>query len=258
MGMPLINPAEFLTFVLVLIRISMILFLAPIFGSAVVPAQIKIALALVLAFVLTPIVQIDVTVYPETMIGFVPLLLGEIFLGLVLAMLVRLILEGVQFAGQFIGFQMGFAIVNVIDPQSGAQMSVLAQFAYILALLVFLAANGHHIIIKALADSFELAPPGLIQKPMIVLREVLQAVSGMFVIAVKIAAPTLGVLFCAKVAMGIVSKTVPQMNVLFVGMPLYIVVGLFIFGLSITFMVPILGRAVADVNRTIFNLLKAM
>ncbi|MEW5723323.1 MAG: flagellar biosynthetic protein FliR, partial [Thermodesulfobacteriota bacterium] len=169
-----------------------------------------------------------------------------------------LILEGVQLAGQCLGYQMGFAVANVIDPQSGAQASVLSQFSYILALIVFLSVNGHYVVLKALRESFELVPPGRLDLAPLVLSEVSRGMSQMFIIAVKIGAPALAVLFCTQVSMGIVAKSVPQMNVLFVGMPLYIVVGLFVFGLSLSFIAPILGQALLQADRTISALLRAM
>lgn len=258
MNAPIINPVEFITFALVLLRVSVLLLLAPIFGSALLPPQVKIALALVTALMLTPVVQIDVSAFPDTVFGYAPLVLNEVLVGLIVSLLIRLIFEGVKYAGQFIGFQMGFAIANVIDPQSGAQTSVLAQFAYILALLAFLGINGHHIVIRALNESFQSAPPGFVVVNPTAFTAVIDATAQLFIIAIKIGGPALVVLFCAKVCMGIISKVVPQMNVLFVGMPLYIIIGLFIFGLSINFMIPILGRALTETDRTITNLLGAM
>jgi len=258
MNPPVFSTTEFMTFLLILIRVSIILFLAPIFGSLIIPPQVKAALALVLSLVLTTVLRVDVSGFPVDLFSFIPLLLSEIFLGLSLTLLVKLVLEGAQIAGQYLGFQMGFAIVNVVDPQTGNQASVLSQFAYVLALIVFLSLNGHYLIIKGLVESFEMVPPGQAVFSSGVFTRVSAAVSGMFVIAVKIAAPAVAVLFFTKVAMGIVAKTVPQMNVLFVGMPLYIVIGLFVFGLSLNFFVPILSRAIAGLDGSFLGLLRAL
>lgn len=255
---PNLNPAEFAAFALILLRVSVLVFLAPIFGSELVPNQIKVALALVFALILTPMVKVNPELFPTTMWGFIPLILGELFMGLAISLILRLILEGVQLAGQYIGFQMGFAIVNVIDPQTGTQSSVLSQFAYILALVIFLAVNGHYIVIRALMQSFELVPVGQPLLNTIVFNNVSNAMAQMFVIAIKIGAPALVVLFGVKVAMGIVAKTVPQLNVLFVGMPLYIIVGMLVFGFSLEFFTTLLGRAVAQAGDVITLVLKAM
>jgi flagellar biosynthetic protein FliR len=257
MNPPLINPAEILTFILVLIRVSMILFLAPIFGSPIVPAQVKIALALTTALLVVNLIDVDLSAYPVEAFSYVPIVLKELLIGLTIALMLRLVLEGVQFAGQFLGFQMGFAIVNVIDPQSGGQASVIAQFAYMLATLIFLLANGHHVIINAFVESFQITPPGALSMSGEAMRHISAAAGRLFVIAVKIAAPAMVVLFLAKVSMGIIAKVVPQMNILFVGMPMYIIIGLFIFGLSLRMFVPILGRYTAEANIGIFQILRA-
>ncbi|MEW6266649.1 MAG: flagellar biosynthetic protein FliR [Thermodesulfobacteriota bacterium] len=256
--LPEINPAEFTAFLLVLVRVSILVFLVPVLGSELVPAQVKAALALVLALILTPVVGLDREAMPRTLIELAPLVLIEVFMGLALSLLIRLVLEGVQLAGQYIGYQMGLAIVNVIDPQTGTQSSVISELAYMLALLIFLALNGHHIIFKALVESFELVRPGRAAFGQTVYALVSRGAADMFVIAVKIGAPAMAVLFFAQVSMGIVAKSVPQLNILFVGMPLYICVGLFFFGLALFFFTPILMRVLAALNVSIMTLLKAM
>lgn len=258
MSLPLFSPAEFMSFVLILIRVSIILFLVPIFGSILIPAQIKIALALVLSLVLSTTLKVEVGAFPTEVIGFVPLVLGEVVMGLALSLLIRTIFAGVQIAGQYIGYQMGFAVANVMDPQTGEQVSILAEFSYLLALVVFLAVNGHYIIIKGLAESFNLVPPGRLSLSPVVFDQISGAAAQMFVIGVKIGAPAMAVLFFIKVSMGIVAKSVPQMNVLFVGLPLYILVGLFIFGLSLNFFVPVLARFFRETDLAVLTLLRSL
>ncbi|MFH1139703.1 MAG: flagellar biosynthetic protein FliR [Pseudomonadota bacterium] len=255
---PSIDPAQFIAFCLILLRVSTILFLMPIFGSNLVPNEIKMAFALILSLALLPVVKVNVDVFPTVLGGFIPLVLGELFMGLTLGMMARAVLESVQLAGQYIGFQMGFAIANVIDPQSGAQASVISQLAYIMATLIFLALNGHHFILTALVESFELAPAGSPLPNPIVFDTAVQSLANLFIIAIKIGAPTLALLFFAKVAMGIVSKTVPQLNVLFVGMPLDIVLGLFLFGISLSFFVAVFGQALSGLEKDIGTVLRAM
>lgn len=258
MEFPVFNPHEIALFLLILVRTSVLVFFAPIFGSDLVPAQAKAALALVLSLILTPVVKFQGAELPTDTVALVPLMLVELFMGLSISILIRLILEGVQLAGQYVGYQMGFAIVNVIDPQTGAQSSVISEFAYILALIVFLSVDGHHIILKALVESFELVPPGRLALNPAIMGEVIRGVTQMFIIAIKIGAPALAVLFFTQVSMGIVAKAAPQVNILFVGMPLYIIVGLVVFGLSFTFFIPLISRAVGYVNAAVMNVLRAM
>jgi flagellar biosynthetic protein FliR len=255
---PLIPPEELAAFLLILIRVSAILFLAPIFGGDLVPSQVKAALALVLTFVLVGVVPVPANALPEDVFGVVQLLVSELFLALTLGLILRLLLEAVQLAGQYIGYDMGFAIVNVVNPQTGTQASVMSQFVYILALVVFLSVNGHYLVIQALVQSFELVPPGRPIHSALAFHEMNQAVTRMFVIAVQLGAPVMVVMFAVKAAMGILAKTVPQLNVLFVGMPLYIIVGAILMGLSLNFFVPLFSRALLGYQGHLFESLKTM
>jgi flagellar biosynthetic protein FliR len=182
---------------------------------------------------------------------------AELLLGLVLGLSVRLILTGFEMAGQFMGFQMGFTIVNVVDPQSGSQTSIMAQFSYILAILIFLMANGHHYLIQALARSFELVPPGGFVPHAEVFAKLAKLSSHMFTVALKIAAPVMSSLLLATIALGIVSKTVPQMNILIVGFPLNIGIGLVLLGFSMSTVVPYVVRLFGQLLPVMERLMQA-
>jgi flagellar biosynthetic protein FliR len=256
LGAPVINADEFAAFVLVLLRLSMVVAFAPILGSASIITEAKIAIALTLTFVVAPAVGFDASLMPMSWFGFAWLALGELVAGLAMAFMVRLVLETAYLAGEYLSFQMGMTMANVIDPQNGGQVSVISTLVYIVFTLLLLYANGHLIIIKALVDSFQAAPPGLmiLWEPL-TFTELLQAVSRMYVLAVKIAAPVVGLLFCAKVSFGIVAKAVPQMQVLFVGMPLYILAGLILTGLSMDFWPRLVGQALFEAQLALGRLL---
>ncbi len=228
-------------FIFVLLRVSIILFLLPIFGSVNLPTVWKAAFALLLALLLSQVVPRQPLAIASGL-EMAVLLGAELLLGLVLGLSVRLILTSFQMAGQFIGFQMGFTIVNVVDPQSGSQTSILAQFSYILAILIFLMINGHHYLIQALVRSFELVPPGGFVVNPGVFTKLAKLSSHMFTVALKIAAPVMSALLLATIALGIVSKTVPQMNILIVGFPLNIGIGLLLLGFSMSTVVPYVIR----------------
>ena len=255
---PIINQQEFVTFCLVLVRVSMILMFAPIFGSETVPTQVKIVLILALTFAVSRIVRVDPEVFPKDPFAFIPLIVSELLIGLTIALLVRLVLEAVQYAGELIGYEMGFSIANAVDPSSGLQASVVSQIGYIVALLVFLSANGHHLIIQVLVNSFSISPVGAHISPDPALIGLITRLEEFFILAIKLAAPSMAILFFSKVAMGIVAKTVPQMNILFVGMPLYIIIGLFMFGISFPFFTPLIGREIAALRHLIPRLLGAL
>ncbi|MDR0354892.1 MAG: flagellar biosynthetic protein FliR [Deltaproteobacteria bacterium] len=256
MGAPVINASEFAAFVLVLLRLSMVVAFAPIIGSPNIVTEAKVALALTLSFVIAPLVAYDADLMPMTWFGFAWLAIGELIMGLTLAFMVRLVLETANLAGEYLSFQMSMTMVNLMDPQSGAQVPVVSRLVYIIFIFIFLIANGHLVVIKALVDSFDLVPPGL----MLIWRpesftEIIQAIGRMYILAVKIAAPVVGLLFCTKVSFGIVAKAVPQMQVLFVGMPLYILAGLALMGVSMDFWPRLVGQNLFEAQEAIKRLL---
>jgi flagellar biosynthetic protein FliR len=247
LGAPIINATEFAGFVLVLLRISMIVALAPVIGSPDIVTELKVAIALMLTFVVAPLVSFDASMMPMHLFGFLFLAMGELILGALMALMVRLILETANMAGEYLSFQMGMTMVNLMDPQSGTQLPVVSRLVYIVFVLVFVYANGHMIVIKAVVDSFSVAPPGYVYLwgPEL-FSEAMLAVGRMYVLAVQIAAPVVALLFCTKVSFGIVAKAVPQMQVLFVGMPLFILAGLAILGISMDFWPRLVGQGMVE------------
>lgn len=156
----LIDPIRFRTFMLVLARVSVFLFLFPIFSSSAFPNQLKIGLALVLALLFYTVVPVDPARFPRDILTFGLMLGAEILVGFTLGLCLRIFFAGVQMAGELIGFQVGFSMINVMDPQSGENVSIMDQIGYWVCLIIFLVLNGHHIIIMSMIDSFELVPVG--------------------------------------------------------------------------------------------------
>lgn len=226
------NPEQFKAFFLVLIRVSVVLFLFPIFGSNIVPVFVKAGLSLALSLLFFPIVYIDLSLFPKTALEFLIVVASELMIGMALGLTIRLFFAGVQLAGKLIGFQMGFAIINVMDPQSGTQVSIIDQIGYWVVLLVFLGLNGHHLMISALGESFHLVNIGVITlKPGFY--STLQSIAAdLFVISIKIGSPAIAALLFVSAAFGISAKFAPQMNILIAAFPVKIIVGLIFFGIS--------------------------
>ena len=229
----MIDPVQFRTYMLVLLRISIVLFMFPIFSSNVFPVTLKIGLAMVMSLVFYSVVQVDLARFPLDIISTSLLMLAEAMIGLTLGLCLRIFLGSVQLAGQVIGFQMGFAMINVIDPQSGANVSIMDQLGYWVCVVVFLLLNGHHIIISAVIDSFHLVPVGVFVMQKVILAKMVALAGGLFLIAIKIGAPVIAALILVSAGFGLVSKFSPQMNVMIVAFPLKIIVGLFLFGLCL-------------------------
>jgi flagellar biosynthetic protein FliR len=251
----IIDPVQFRTYLLVLLRVSIFLFMFPIFSSAVFPATLKIGLALVISLAFYSVVPVDLSRFPMDVISTGLLIMGEVMVGLTLGICLRIFFGAVQLAGQVIGFQMGFAMINVVDPQSGANVSIMDQIGYWVCVTVFLILNGHHVILYALINSFELVPVGVFMMQKILLVKILDLAGGLFVLAIKIGAPVIAALFFVSVGFGLVSKFAPQMNVMIVAFPLKIVVGLFLFGLTLDIIVIVTREYVGGFKKLLMYLL---
>ncbi len=235
--------SHYKVFALVLVRVASLLFLMPVFSATTLPVQAKAATCLVMALLLTPVVPFQPDQLPENPVELAMLLVAELFVGMSLALIIRLIFAGLQMAAQMVGFQMGFSVASIVDPQTGTQSVVISQFAYLIALLLFLAANGHHVILEALYDSFDILRPGSLQLNHSLFQVVMNMGHEMFVLSVKLMAPVMAILLFSQVSMGILAKTVPQINVLIMSFGLNIALGLFFLGLTLQVFWPVLGRA---------------
>ncbi|NCO66345.1 MAG: hypothetical protein COW32_01750 [Candidatus Aquicultor secundus] len=214
-----------LTFLLILTRVSGVFFLAPVLGSRNIPTQVKIGLALMTSIALFPFIpspQIDKSI---DMINFTLLIAKELSVGAVIGFTANLVFMGFLLAGQIIDFQMGFSMVNVVDPLSNLSVSIMGQFNNLLAVLIFLAINGHYYLLTALAKSFEIVPLTTFAITPGVTENFLGMIVNMFIIGLKVGGPAIGVLFMTDLAMGLVSRAVPQINIFIVGMPLKIAIG---------------------------------
>jgi flagellar biosynthetic protein FliR len=242
------DPARFISFLLTLIRISLLLFLLPFFGGKGLPRMVKAALCLTLTLGLWPALSFPASSLPAGIWGIALLLIGELVLGLVLGLLVRVVFAGIQTAGQIIGFQMGFAMMNVVDPMSGVSITLTSQFLYLMTLLLFLSLNGHLFLLQGLSQSFDLVPPGALLISTRVTDEILGFSSQIFVLAVKVAAPVMVAEFLVSLGLGIVARVAPQVNVLFVGFPVKIAVGFAFLGILLHVILLVVREFLGDLD----------
>ena len=219
-----VSVAEFQVLLLLFVRIIGTLAFAPVFGHRVVLSQSKVGLALALTVVLYAALPITLSV-SDNLILYTIAVVKELVLGLMVGFVARLVFFAVQFAGEVIGIDIGFGVVNIIDPVSAEQISIIGTFKNLIAIIVFLLIDGHHTILQALAASFEMVPLGGIQLTELLAQGLITMTGQVFVMAAKMAAPIITALFLTSLALGIMARTVPQMNVFIVGFPLKIGVG---------------------------------
>lgn len=243
-----IDPAQFRAYLLVLLRISIFLFMLPFYSSTVFPDRLKMGFALVVSLLLYPVVDVDITRFPMNAVSTGLLILAEAIIGITLGLCIRMFFASVQLAGQIIGFQMGYAMINVVDPQSGGNVSIMDQLGYWVCIIVFLLLNGHHIIFLAAIDSFKIVPVGFFMMHEAIPAKVIEIGAQLFLLSVKIGAPVIVSLAFVSVAFGLIAKFSPQMNVMIVAFPLQIVTGLMLFGLVFQIIVIVTRVYVSDLK----------
>ena len=250
------DPATIMSFILTLFRISIMLFLLPFFGGQSIPLQIKGAFCIVVTLAIWPHVGFDGNAFPPSGWMLALMLLGEVVLGMVMGLLVRFVFGAIQTGGQLIGFQMGFAMVTVVDPMSGVSEAATAHFLYMISILTFLVLNGHLLLLSSVAESFRIIPPGGMFFSAGLTHTVLGLSTQLFVLAVKIAAPVMAALFLVDLALALVGRAAPQMNVLMLGFPLKISVGFFFLSMVFTLMSLHLQEFIAGMPAMIRNVLQ--
>ncbi|MCP5145849.1 MAG: flagellar biosynthetic protein FliR [Gammaproteobacteria bacterium] len=206
------------------LRVSALVMAAPIIGTRTVPMQIRASLALLITAVLVPVVPrtgvID-AFSPEGIATCVAQVLTGVGIGLAL----RLIFMVMEVAGQIIAQQMGLGFAALIDPQSGAQVPVISQFYIIMATLLFLSVNGHLLMIEVLANSFDLIPISVESIGRGGLMAVVDWAGSLLAIAVQMSLPVIVALLVVNVALGVMGRAAPQLNIIAVGFPIMIVFG---------------------------------
>ncbi|MCK5508363.1 MAG: flagellar biosynthetic protein FliR [Desulfobacterales bacterium] len=245
-------------FFLIFLRVGAIIMFIPVFGTRNVPVLFKAGLAFSVSILLFPILKLDNIPFTTGAISFAIGITGEIMLGVIIGFSVKLIFAGIQLAGQLAGFQMGLAIANVMDPITSAQVSVIAQFNNLFAMLIFLTINAHHMFLRALVESFRLIPPFDVQFSNPLIEHLISLSGNIFIIAIKIGAPVIVALLFTSAAFGLMARTVPQMNIFLVAMPLKIVVGLLFLAFALPYAVLFLKQIFNESGRDILLLLRAM
>ncbi|WP_346354612.1 flagellar biosynthetic protein FliR [Azotosporobacter soli] len=242
-------------FLLVFVRVSGIFFLTPVYGSRNVPGHVKVALGLAVTYILYPMVYQPGIPIPEQWLPYLFLVASEFVAGMIIGFVSSLVFTSIQMCGQILDTQIGFGIVNVIDPQSGNQVPLVGNFLYILAIMVFLALNGHHVVLGALVASFKLIPMTGVIFNAAISQFVVGLMKGIFLIAIQISLPVLASLLLIDISLGILSRTMPQMNIFIVGVPAKIFAGIFVLSLVLPFYIFFLEKAFNGMYKNVYDVL---
>jgi len=232
--------------------------ISPIFGRRNIPSYFKIGFAFMISLILVNIVEIPNPDYYDNIYSYVFLAIKEFLVGLSLGFISYTMFSAIYLAGQLIDMQIGFGMVNVLDPISNIQVPITSNFYFILGMLVFLAINGQHVLIKALFDSYNYVQLGSVTINDRLLEDFIRIFGGMFIAGFKIAAPITAAVLISDVTLGILSKTVPQLNVFVVGLPFKIILGIVVMVISIPAFIMLLEALFNNMNSEMYNLLKDM
>lgn len=228
----------------------------PVLYSGQTPNQIKVGLAVLVTLILFPIMGPSFPVIPFELIPFGLFIINEILLGVIIAMIARLIFTSVQFGGKVIGFQMGFAMANVMDPQSGTQTSLISQFQNVFAILIFLALDGHHIFLQTAVRSYEYLPPGNLNLSGKAVPYLIELSAKMFTIGVQLSVPVIVILLLSGLSLGLISRIVPQVQVFMLSFSINISISFIVIGLTLNTVYIILRREFDDLGNRIVTMLQ--
>ncbi|MDB5092415.1 MAG: flagellar biosynthesis protein FliR [Candidatus Eremiobacteraeota bacterium] len=251
-----LTAGQFETFLLVLVRVSVILLMIPIFQSAQVNLRVRFGLGLSIAFVVWH------TVPPiEAFDGLGPLtaaVISQALIGFVFGFIAFLVFVGIQFAGEVMDLQVGFSIVNVINPLTSQNVSILGELQLALGSLIYLISDAHHFLFAGLSGSFNLLPLPFVSLTPLLETNLMAFFSQAFFMVFQIAAPVGIALFLTNIGLALMARVAPQLNVFAVGFPLQIMIGLVMIIISLPLLEVVLPQVFSQTPRELDSVLRAM
>ena len=234
------SSAAALRFGLLLVRPGLLVMTTPFLGGSYAPTTTRLGLTVLIALILSPIVPAPV----DATMGALTYIVGrEVLIGLSLSMGVRVLIFGTEAAGQMLGYQLGLSYGSIVDPQSGVRNSVLAALYSNLAIVLAFAGGLHHALLRAITASYSALPIGLGAG---VSNSLVQATADMFgvvlILAVRVAAPVIVVLLATEALLGLMARIAPAFNIMVVGAPARLVVGLLVIAATLISLPPLVAR----------------
>ncbi len=226
-------------FIFPLARILALIASAPIFGNRQIPARIKVGLAVAITILVAPTLEIPTDLDPASAQGMF-VLMQQIVAGLIMGFAIRLIFTAIEMAGDLAGMQMGLGFASFYDPQNASYTPVIAQFLGIIAALIFITVDGHLYMISALSESFHDFPISTSPPSAGAFRTITEWGGSMFRNALQFSLPLIGALLITNLALGILTRSAPQLNIFAVGFPITLAVGFAALMLTIPYLAPLM------------------
>ncbi len=243
-------------FLLIFVRMTGLFIVAPIFGRRNIPVYLKIGFSFFTAIIMVNTIKIPSPEAYDSMLQVALMIIKEFIVGITIGFIAYLSFTAIYVAGEIIDMQIGFGVVNVMDPISNIQVPITSNIYFILSMLVYLAVNGHHALIKALFDSYTTVPLGMAEFNASMADNLMAVFGNIFAIGFKIAAPIIAAILITDIALGTISRMVPQLNVFVIGMPLKILVGVVILMVTIPMFLYVLEGVFKVVDTGTLNYIK--
>lgn len=256
--LPFPSPREVVFFMLVLSRVAGIFAALPVFGGRRMPTRIKAITVFMITLICFPTLSAAPPQMPSDAFSLALLALSEVMIGLTLAFISQIIFAAVEFSGQIIGMQMGLTISSILDPSQGTQTQIMSVIQTLFATLLFLSLNIHHLFIRAIMDSFKVIPMGGWHINGELINFLVIRTADIFIIGIRLAAPVMVALLLTTIALGIMARAFPQMNIFMISMPLNIGLGLVVLGMTLTIFFHVLQISFGNLNGQITALFRLM
>ena len=239
-------------FSLVLIRLSGLCVVAPIYGGEQVPRLVRALFALVFTIVIYPALDLSFSTLPSSPVEYLIIVLKELVLGLIIGFLATAIFFGFQMGGRYISIHMGMSMGRTLDPFSNQQTTVIGQIFNFVVIGVFLVLNAHHFILEAIYESFVLIPPATVVFTTVIFDHAIKTFNVVVWTSLKIALPTMAALFSINLVFAFISRLVPRMNVFILSLPAKIGSGIIITTVALPAMiylfVSVIEQVFTDIN----------
>lgn len=255
-----LNEVQILAFAMILLRLSAFVVSSAIFSAPNIPAPLKILFAVVLTLVVfTPVANNELFVRLSENENHLLLFAGrEVLIGLCIGFVTRFFFFAVSMAGEIVSLSMGLGQAQIFNPMMGSMGNAMEQFYFVISTLVFLALNGHHYIIQGIIDSFQTSPVAVLHFEVATLAEIVYKVQDYFVLGIKISAPILISMTVVQFGIALLSRVVPQINVLVTSASLTVMLGFLIMFISLPLLVMQMGQMINISLGDLFNFLKAI
>jgi flagellar biosynthetic protein FliR len=234
--------SKLLGFVLVITRISAFFLIVPVFSWQTVPVRFKVAIILLLSIFFSTMIPSPVATDEIISLEAILLISSEAVYGFALGLIAVLIFSAIKVTGRIIERQMGMAMAETLDPLTGSKAQPLGMLIEMIFILLFLSADGHHLFIMIISRSYESFPPGTIPSIPILLEGVVSAGSTMLIVSLRLAAPMLAAFLLLLAVLGVFARIMPDMNILFLSMPLRVGMGLLLMGIFLPFINQFIGE----------------